>query len=185
MRRNQCTASAVASQAIRLGSGATKISQNESGHTKFEVHSCLRSCLGDCLRAVALIFACTFPLSALAKDKAPSEPIVAATGWVWAVPGQTRLRILALDSKRQQAVAKVGNGRILALSSGDQIPSLSIRFLAVSGNTAVFQPSAGPGSEAIERIAITLDRSGGQLTSTVRLSPPPQPVVGGWLLSPR
>lgn len=185
MRRNQCTASAVASQAIRLGSGATKISQNESGHTKFEVHSRLRSCLSDCLRALALTFACTFPLSALATVQAPSEPIAAAADWVWAVPGQTKLRILALDFKRQQVVANVGNGRILVLNSGDLIPGLSIRFSAVSGSTAIFQPSAGPGSDAIERIAITLDRSGGQLTSTVRLSAPPQPVVGGWLLSPR
>ena len=134
---------------------------------------------------LALAFACSYPLSSFADGPHRAEPPVAMGRWVWAVPDQTALRILALDSNRQQVVAKIGDGKILMLNRGEQIPSLTIRFSAVSGNTAVFQPSSAPGSEVIERIAITLDRSGGQLTSTVRLSAPKQTVVGGWLASPR
>lgn len=185
MRRKQCTASAVASLAKRLGSGATKIRRTEPGHTRLKAESRLQVSLRDCSCVLALAVACAFPLSSFAEDHSRGEPPAATGRWVWAAPDQTRLRILALDSTRQQVVAKVGDGKIMVLNNGEQIPSLAIRLSAVSVNTAVFQPSSGPGSEAIERIAITLDRNGGQLTSTFSLSAPRQGVMGGWLASPR
>lgn len=125
------------------------------------------------------------PVAVAQSDRA--QPTLRGTDlWAWAGAGQATLRVLALDSARQQVVVKVGDGDLKVVKSGEQITSLAVTLLAASGSTATFLPTGAPGREAsIDRISITLGKNGKQSTLVSRLDAPARPIVGGWSVVPQ
>jgi len=93
------------------------------------------------LAVVAL--ACALPLSAFAQVAHSGESPAVTNRWSWATTGQTALRVVALDAKRQQVVVKVDDGELTILMRGAAISQLAVSLTAVSGSTAVFQPMYG------------------------------------------
>jgi hypothetical protein len=100
--------------------------------------------------------------------------------WQWATRDQTALRVLAIDARRQEAVAKIGEGgELIVLRPGMQAPTMAVQLTALSGSTATFQPMNLEGRETIDRIEIALS-GGGQVTTVVSLAAPPRSVASVW-----
>ncbi|MCL1962488.1 MAG: hypothetical protein FWG56_12135 [Desulfovibrionaceae bacterium] len=133
------------------------------------------------LAVAALV--CALPLGSSAQVPRRGESPAAMNRWSWATTNQAALRVVALDAKRQQVVVKVDDGDLTILKRGAAIPQLAVCLMAISGSTAVFQPTNAPGREAVERITIALV-NGEQVTTVMRLAAPARLVVSGWTVVP-
>ena len=99
--------------------------------------------------------------------------------WQWATADQTVLRIIAMDSARQQVVVKVNGGELLILKRGDSVPQLAVSLVSVSGSTAIFRPLNVPGKNEIDRISV-IARNGVQTTDVAGLIAPNRSIASGW-----
>ena len=149
--------------------------------------------LGFCSRCASLLRNVAFVMLTFAACCAPNLIRAQMVGsnssllghptdsFAWITPNQQVLRLIALDTKRQQIVIRIDAGELKIVKRGEPISQFSLSFLGVSGNTANFKPLSGSGSgnRGVEQISITRDGET-QYTEVLRLSAPPRTNVSTW-----